>query len=140
MSENEKQRLFTLEEANALVPELNRLIGHVQKKYRELLQELAKRGLTPDALEEALTTSEHADLQAYLDEITAAIAEIEGYGCHFKGLDLGLVDFPAMINDEVAYLCWQYGEERVAFWHTLEGGFKARQAIAPEAPGRHSIN
>lgn len=141
MSDEPKpQKLFTLDEANSLVPQLTRLIERVQARYRQLLAELTQRGLTPDDLEQALQKPEHAPLKRYLDDITETIAAIESLGCHFKGLDLGLVDFPTMINDEVAYLCWQYGEEHVSFWHTLDEGFRGRQPIGTERPAKRTIN
>lgn len=139
-AEEAKQRLFTLDEANALVPELTLLIERIQRTYRALLGQLAERGLAPDDLEQALQVPENQPLQALLDEITACIAVIEGHGCHFKGLDLGLVDFPSLIGNKVAYLCWQYGEERVAFWHSLEDGFRGRTPLGPEPPVTRSIN
>lgn len=139
-SEDKPHKLFTLDEANALVPVLTRLIERVQSRYRTLLAELAERGLSPDDLEQALKVPENAPLQQHLDEITECIASIEGHGCHFKGLDLGLVDFPAMINNEVAYLCWQYGEDHVGFWHHIEDGFRGRQALTPGKMERRVVN
>jgi hypothetical protein len=46
-----------------------------------------------------------------------------------KDLDAGLVDFPSEREGELVLLCWQLGEERVAWWHTLEGGFAGRQPL-----------
>jgi enoyl-CoA hydratase/carnithine racemase len=46
-----------------------------------------------------------------------------------KGLELGLVDFPAQLGDEVVELCWQYGEKRVAFWHDLDTGYAGRERL-----------
>jgi hypothetical protein len=140
MSLQSKQRLFTVDEANELVPVLSRLIERVQRQYRSLLAELSERGMSPDDLEGSLVTPEHQALQACLDEITEAIAEIESHGCQFKGLDLGLVDFPALINNEIAYLCWQYGEDKVSFWHSLDEGFRGRNPITPERPGPRTVN
>ena len=138
--EHREQRLFTLDEANELVPELTRLIERVQRQYRTLLGALADKGMGPDDLEAALQAPENQAMQACLDDITECIAQIEAYGCHFKGLDLGLVDFPSMIGNQVAYLCWQYGEDHVGFWHSLEDGFRGRQAIAPDHPTKRTLN
>lgn len=139
MSDTE-QRLFTLDEANELVPDLTRLIARVQSQYRVLLSELNARGLSHDDLEEALQAPENQPLQVLLDDITACIAEIESHGCHFKGLDLGLVDFPSRMGGRVVYLCWQYGEDHVGFWHGLEDGFRSRQAITEDLTVRRTVN
>jgi len=37
------------------------------------------------------------------------------------------VDFPSLREGREVYLCWQLGEERVAFWHELNVGFAGRQ-------------
>lgn len=140
MSDQERQRLFTLDEANDLVPELTRLIARVQGQYRTLLAELTARGLTHDDLEVALQDPANQPLQVLLDDITSCIAEIESHGCHFKGLDLGLVDFPARMDDRIIYLCWQYGEDHVGFWHAIEDGFRGRQPIQENLTVRRSIN
>ena len=53
-------------------------------------------------------------------------------GCELKDVSRGLVDFPARIGTEVAYLCWQRGEDRLGWWHTLEAGFAGRKALTSE--------
>jgi hypothetical protein len=141
MSEAAKQKLFTVDEANQLVPILTRLIERLQRHYRNLVAELSAVGLSPDDLEAALAENqESAAIKSCLNEITQCIAEIESHGCHFKGLDVGLVDFPALINNELAYLCWQYGEDQVSFWHGLNDGYVGRHPLTPERPSRMNVN
>ena len=41
----------------------------------------------------------------------------------------GLIDFPALRRGETVLLCWQLGEDEVAFWHGLEDGFAGRQPL-----------
>jgi hypothetical protein len=50
-------------------------------------------------------------------------------GVQVKDLDRGLVDFPSRIDGRPALLCWQVGEERIAFWHTPEEGFAGRRPL-----------
>ena len=57
-------------------------------------------------------------------------SEIQEMGCFLKDIDQGLVDFPFLIEaerptrrDDVVFLCWQYGEQRVVAWHSVESGF-----------------
>jgi len=50
-----------------------------------------------------------------------------------KDLHRGLVDFPARIGNEVVYLCWQRGEDRIGWWHTLGGGFASRKPLSSES-------
>ena len=63
-------------------------------------------------------------------ELERLAAELGPIGCELKDLDKGLIDFPARMGDEPIYLCWQAGEARIDFWHTLDGGFAGRRPIA----------
>jgi hypothetical protein len=141
MPEAARQRLFTIEEADELVPVLSALIERLQKRYRELISELQRLGLPAEDLEQALSGNKESErVKRCLAEITASIAEIESHGCHFKGMDLGLVDFPALINNELAYLCWQYGESHVSYWHRIDDGFAGRHPLAPVQVNRLKVN
>ena len=52
-----------------------------------------------------------------------ASSELEALGVVVKDLDLGLLDFPGVRDGEEVELCWQVGEDAVAYWHRLEAGF-----------------
>jgi hypothetical protein len=65
------------------------------------------------------------------------VHEIEESGVHLKDVQLGLVDFPAERDGERIYLCWQFGEPEVAFWHTLDAGFAGRQPLPGSTPPRY---
>jgi hypothetical protein len=58
-----------------------------------------------------------------------ALAEIEKLGVEVKDPATGLMDFPALRDGDVVYLCWRYGEPCVGFWHPLETGFTGRQPL-----------
>ena len=60
------------------------------------------------------------------------IQMIADLGCHLKGIEPGLVDFPTVRDEETVYLCWREGEEAIGFWHTLDGGFTGRQPLDEE--------
>ncbi len=70
------------------------------------------------------------DLAASARELESSVEEIERLGCQFKGIDLGLVDFPARIDGKTVLLCWQYGEKQIAFWHRADEGFAGRRPLA----------
>jgi hypothetical protein len=63
------------------------------------------------------------------DRLDLLLHQIQDMGIEVKDLTIGLVDFPALHEDRIVYLCWKYGEERVQFWHELETGFAGRQQI-----------
>jgi hypothetical protein len=65
------------------------------------------------------------------EQLSQRVEEIEEYGCLFKGLELGLVDFPAKVDGEIVDLCWQYGEKEVTYYHGREEGFAGRRLLDP---------
>jgi len=63
------------------------------------------------------------------DHLDQLIHRIQDAGAILKDLNLGLVDFPAWREGHEVYLCWQYGETDLAFWHEIDAGFAGRQPI-----------
>ena len=61
--------------------------------------------------------------------VARCVQELEKLGVQVKDLDRGLVDFPALRDGEEVLLCWQVGEDKVAFWHGLEEGFAGRKPL-----------
>ena len=61
--------------------------------------------------------------------IARMVAEVQELGVEVKDLTTGLVDFRALRDGQEIYLCWRVGEPRVDYWHSLEGGFGARQRL-----------
>ncbi|MGC1380739.1 MAG: DUF2203 domain-containing protein [Candidatus Baltobacteraceae bacterium] len=130
-------KLFSPERANALIPKLEPLIEELLKKRRELAIKLLE---TDPALHHAEPTRRPslAGVRSPLppprfgelkQEIGRLIYRIEAFGCVVKDIDLGLVDFPAMLHDEAVYLCWKLGEPVVGYWHGIEEGFSTRRAL-----------
>lgn len=74
------------------------------------------------------------------ETLREALEKIQSTGCLVKDLDIGLLDFPAMLNQQEVYLCWRLGEERIRFWHRQDEGFAARKPIEPgDAGSDHPI-
>lgn len=66
-----------------------------------------------------------------LEQLVAIAQELDARGIELKGLDNGLIDFPHIrTNGEEVYLCYQAGEADIMYWHTIEGGFSARQPLS----------
>ena len=125
-------RRFTIEEANALIPRLEMLMADAQRAALALRSAMQESDDAPAA--DARTTKDvlrvRPDLADEVHRLEWAVAEIEALGCQFKGLDLGLVDFPAQVDGTTVLLCWQYGEKQIAFWHRSDEGFANRRALA----------
>lgn len=127
-------KIFTLGEANRLLPELTRLLREIQ-----VLRETAwKREVEIDALE-AVSDSKTSPaltkgLNQYhqdVDRFQKLIDELHRHGCFLKDLDLGLVDFTGRYQGQMVYFCWKLGEPEIKTWHEISKGFRQRQPLNP---------
>ena len=57
------------------------------------------------------------------------VEELRQLGVEPKCAVDGIVDFPAMLDGELAYLCWKLGEPELLYWHTLDAGFSGHQPL-----------
>jgi len=133
--------LFSLEEANALIPKLELIMERMQRRgieLREAIEALAREGGAPMLnIEVSDLLERRPELQSLVEELEQLIHDIEECGGQFKGLELGLVDFPSEIDGQIGLLCWQYGEKEITHWHPLESGFDARQPLPKTARPRY---
>lgn len=122
-------RLFSVEEANELIPTLRTLISDVYA-HRDTVRER-----TPD-LEPILAASltngggkrgSEYGVEAY--QLYRAIGRIQELGVFLKDLDMGLLDFPHERDGRVVFLCWHPSEDRIRFWHETDGGYAGRQPL-----------
>jgi hypothetical protein len=122
------ERHFTREEATALLPQLTTLLTRLREAKDELTDAEAH-----EALSEAAPTNgggEHGQQVgvAFL-EVRRLLEVVEQAGIVLRDIDRGLVDFPAVVAGHEVYLCWELGEDEVAYWHELEGGYGGREPI-----------
>ena len=121
-------RHFTLEEANELLPQLTKLLTRLREAKDELTDTEAH-----EVLSEAAPTNGGGEQGrqvgvAFL-EVRQLLDTVERAGIVLRDIDRGLVDFPALIEDREIYLCWELGEDEVAYWHELEGGYGGREPL-----------
>lgn len=132
-------KLFGLEEANAALPRLTLLMERLQRRALDLHEEM--RGLAREtgrdlaALTPEVLLRERPTARALVEELDGIVQEIEEVGAHLKDVQLGLVDFPTEREGEIVYLCWQFGESEIGYWHRLDDGFAGRQPLpGPSRP------
>ncbi len=131
-------RLFTLTEANALLPRVRELLRRIEDDAGHLLalqqrletfraQKLGgahaidgESRIAGAVLREANRLSEL--LRGYFGELT-------DLGCEVKDVQQGLVDFRALRHGRTVYLCWKLGEDDIRFWHELDAGFAGRRPL-----------
>lgn len=132
-----KQKTFTLEEAHTLLPVLRSLlkramdgkglIEEVEKELQDLKHRILLSGGLMVDIPAVATRRAHRDKA--LQDIKDTLAEIDAIGVQVKDLDIGLLDFPCIVGDDIVLLCWKYGEEKIEFWHRMEEGFQGRKPI-----------
>ena len=118
-------RLFTPSEVQALIPLLEMHFGRLLIGRDERNRLVAERAYASSSRQQELDLAIEA-LTAELRELADRIAALGG---EVKDFERGLVDFPCQRGTETVCLCWQYGEKRLAFWHTVEEGFAGRKPI-----------
>ncbi len=122
-------RLFTVEEANALLPKLQELLKDAAV-HRDRMRDRAPH-LKP-ILETASSNgggkagSEYG-VEAY--NLYLAMGRIQELGVLIKDLDAGLLDFPHERDGRIVFLCWHPPEERIGYWHEIQAGYQGRQPL-----------
>lgn len=138
MTGNQSLKLFTVEEANRMLP----LVRAIARDWVELTESVIERRerisrLTAgrkidadDPYSQELRHSE-AELEKDLVRLREYVEELQQLGVEPK--QGGLIDFPSMMEGRIVFLCWQPGEPELLYWHELDGGFAGRQSLTAGA-------
>jgi hypothetical protein len=139
-------RIWTVDQANRrldgireTLPRLRSWVVRLRKVHDELhrLAGFWGRELdAPDNPDHELRDRLTEEWKTLTGRLEREVAGLQEEGIEVKDLESGLVDFYALVNGEVVFLCWQRGEAEVEFYHTLDGGYRSRRPLA-EA-GRHA--
>jgi len=122
------ERHFTVEEAERLLPRIEPMLVQVRD---------AGARLTDSELHEALSDAAPGNGgggpgrtvgEAFV-ELRSLLAELQALGIVVRDVGRGLVDFPALRNGREVYLCWELGEDGIAFWHELDSGYGGRRPL-----------
>jgi hypothetical protein len=138
------KRLFSLAEANALLPTLIPILSRLRANVEaiqpafEQFVTLGRQGGGPDA------AARLASLGRRIETLQAAVDQdfwlIDALGVEMKGIETGLIDFPTMRGGRIVYLCWQLGEGSIAFWHEVDAGFGGRRPLVESGGGGQGSN
>jgi len=136
----EAPRLWTVAEANARLSELEELLPRLRGWVARLAEVHEQRQRLSDFWGSEADAEDQPDheLKSRLDSemhhlgrrLEEAIGSLRAEGIEVKDLGTGLVDFYAVQDGELVFLCWQRGEPNVGFFHSLTGGFRTRRPIA----------
>ncbi len=133
-------KLFTLDEANRMVPTLEPLLRRLVDQRQALREHAQVIEEFRDAAGKSgggMPGGRFGKARAAAETLGAAIAEgvrqIEASGCVVKDLDQGLVDFPSRRGGETVFLCWRLGEPSIQYWHGLKEGFAGRKPLEQDS-------
>jgi len=121
---------FSVNDANKILPIVIKKFNYAKKAKAEVMkieQQLTSE-MTPTSLEEYAIIKRK--LNSSITKFYQSIEDLENTGVSLKGLDEGLLDFPAKRFDEEIWLCWKEGETEIKFWHEKDTGFMGRKPIS----------
>ncbi len=133
-----KLRLFTAEQASALTPYLEVKTQRIRalsselsavRAQQEVLELIAESGADEDNPDVRARDRLQRRLEKLAQDLQGEVESIEARGCVVKDLERGLIDFYSLLGDRLVFLCWKSGEEEVAYWHSLQGGFTSRRPL-----------
>ncbi len=132
----EPTKLFTVEEANAMLPLIRAIAGDMVALSRDVDERRERLNRINDH-RDSDSSDPYTDEVAQIEqELGKDIERLHDYarelcqlGVEPKGAMEGLVDFPAKMDGRIVYLCWRHDEPEVLYWHEIDGGFAGRQPL-----------
>ena len=121
-------RHFTREEAEALLPTVEPMLREL-RTARDRLTDAEAHQLLADTAPTNGGGAPGREVGEGFLEVRRLLGGIQELGIVIRDIDRGLIDFPAVIDGEEVYLCWQLDEDGIAWWHDLESGFGGRQPL-----------
>jgi hypothetical protein len=135
-----QRRTFTAQEANAALPLVRAIVRDLVEASREVVERRERLSYLiggrsrdkQDPYREELAQIED-ELEKDSRQLQEYVEELHQLGVEPKSAMEGLVDFPALFEGRLVYLCWKLGEPEVLYWHELEAGFAGRQLLTVES-------
>lgn len=134
-------KIFTLDEANALIPELTSRLSRVILQREQclsrhdtlLMEELIASVEQEKDYPDCGTFSVEEDTRLIEEDLAAIRQEIDSLtelGCIVRNLDNGSVDFLGRQGGELVFFCWRQGEEKISYFHGIREDFSDRVKLA----------
>ena len=134
-------RLFTLDEAIALLPTIQPILQRIidlrirlERAERDAVCQHWKARTHghvhfDGAGGEGPSSQWQAQRVTLRNELNAELLRLHELGVELKDPAIGLIDFRSLREGRVVYLCWRLGEPTIAYWHDLDTGFAGRQPL-----------
>jgi hypothetical protein len=131
-------KLFTLEEAQTLLLEIEPLVAEMKTAFEKIRDEITEASSSAGLPASSPRLSKHLEKRgiapALVVRVNALIRSIAEKGCVVNGPEAGLIDFPALFDSEIVFLCWKHGEEQIGHWHRIPDGFAGRRPLLDADP------
>ncbi|MBE0550903.1 MAG: DUF2203 domain-containing protein [Ignavibacterium sp.] len=118
-------KYFTPADARKTLPLVKNIVRDILQTTREmrLIAEEVNNGIEDDIR-----------IKKLANDVNGFLSELEEIGCYYKDtkFQIGLVDFPAMIEGEEVYLCWRSDEDDILYYHEMDSGYSGRKLIPPQ--------
>jgi hypothetical protein len=101
--------VFTIEDANRTLPLVRSIVSDVADRWKDLVKVRDEYGNS---------SPEHDQI---MRELAEYIQELKEIGCHLKDFERGLVDFPAIVDNNEVLLSWKLGEDEITHIAVGEG-------------------
>ncbi len=129
-------RLFTLDEAQRMLPLVRSIVRDIIDRYASFKGRVAFYRAGQDALKEGLPPPDGwhrervtREIETLKDDVMTVVGELTELGADLRDYEEGMVDFPARLGDDIVYLSWKLGEEKVSHWRPLDGTDSPRRAL-----------
>ena len=122
------EKVYSVDEANALIPKLKPLLERIRKTQEELAKDKTVAAVREKAAQNGGgLPGRH--LSALTKTLDADLRQLAAWSIVLRDPSIGLVDFMHQREGETVCLCWKLGESRVEWWHPLETGIAGRQRL-----------
>lgn len=124
-------KLFTVEEANSLLPNVRPIVKKIQRAHRKLVaHQTAARHAAEGAELGGGGIPNGLQYAQLLVDLSIKAGHLETLGIQLKDYSNGLIDFPSLREGRVVLLCWKADEgDNIEWWHDVEAGFAGRQPL-----------
>ena len=118
-------KLFTPQEAQQTLPLVKKIVADILEFGQKIRTLSAEVGANAE---------KNPEIIKIIDQLDELFDEMESLGCYYKdwNFSVGLVDFPAVIDGEEAFLCWRSDEEGLKYYHDVDSGYTGRKPIPAE--------
>ncbi len=128
---SQDRRSYTIEEANALIPQVRAVLLQLAVEQRrldashaEMHRQLDANGDPGSAAAAGRQEAEVSDIREGMRTLLVHLGEM---GVELRDVEMGLVDFPGEREGAAVWLCWRLADPRVAFWHGTDEGYASRK-------------